>query len=145
MVNKRKRTPPKRWVPLNRRYPSWLAMDLMYKHNRLQRPNEIDELRDLVGEANERYHDSPLQWPFDLDNSQLKRGITHAKKTNFFNNIDQIKGKPGWWNPTPTQEQEYWKNYNNAVIHDYGKHLNFNEKRDAYEVLDNHVLRKFRW
>jgi len=146
MVNKRKRKTPVRYVNPNRRYPSWPALDIMYKHYRVyHKPKLIDELKDLVGDANELYHESILQWPFDLENSQLYTGISRAKKANFFNDIMQMHGKPGWWNPTPTQEQQYWRNFNNAVQHDFKKHLNYRETHEAYEKLDNHVMHKFKW
>jgi len=138
MVNKRKRKTPVRYVNTTRRYPSWKALNTMSQHFRTSRkPELINELRDLVGEANERYHESPLQWPFGLENSQLRAGISRAKKENFFNRIDQMRGNTGWWNISPDQQNQYWLDYNDAVQNTYKKHLNARDTFVAYERLND--------
>jgi hypothetical protein len=141
MVNKRKRKTPARYVNPNRRYPSWKALNTMSQHfNTSRKPELINELRDLVGEANELYHESPLQWPFNLQNYHLRAGISRAKKENFFNRIDQMRGTPGWWNPLTNQNQQYWLDYNDAVQNTYKKHLNLRDTFVGYERLNN-ILR----
>jgi len=143
MVNKRKRTPPKRWVNINRYRKAREALDQIYKYHRYyQKPNQINELHDLAKYAQNNFESGGLQWPFDLEDDQLQTGISRANTENF-----HVQG--GNWHKgypfNPTSDQLYWINYNNAIQNDYKKHLHFRKNAEDFERLDNHVLRKFRW
>ena len=155
MANKRKKTTPKRYESFNRVQKRRQALDQIHKYHLVHHSrNQIKNLTDLTAEANELYHESPLQWPFFLEDSELKSGITKANRENFHMKVNIMQGKPGFSNPMPGnprsnnqrfQNQLYWLNHNDALQHSFKKHLNVRTNRKAYERLDDHVLRKFRF
>ena len=154
-VNKRKYRLPVRYINRNhgnhgnpRITPqhhknSWEALNVMYKHYQLHRhPKQYDELLDLVGEANEHYHEGPLQWPFDLDSTALRNSISNAKNANFHATGGNWHGGYPF---KPTHSQKYYWKYNNAIQKHFEKHLNFRNELKAWENVDNNILHKFRW
>jgi len=153
-INKRKYKLPVRYVPPNRRYPSWKALNIMYNHHRRHNnPSQIKELSDLADLRQWEYGDGPLSNPFELEDQFLKTGINRAKRENFHMKVDIMRNKPGWFNPLPGNERSgdwfdyknHWITYNDDVQHDYAKHLKTRQQHRDYERLDNHILRKFKW
>lgn len=155
MVNKRKQTPPKRWVNINTIRKRREALNQIYRYHRHhEKPKQINELHDLATEAQLRYESGGIQWPFDIEDDQLETGISRAHRENFHMNVDNMQSKPGWWNPSPGnprsnnrffEDKKYWIDYNKAIQNDFGKHLHFRRNAADFERFDNHVLRKFRW
>lgn len=156
MVNKRKRTPPKRWVNINRYRKKREALNQIYQYQKTYvRPNQIRKLHDLAKYAQNNFEDD-LTWefetlnPFELDDAQLQSGIERAARENFHMKVDIMRGKPGWpyalpgnknsMNPFFHINNGYWLDYNNAIQDDYKKHLNFRNQKKDFERLYNHVL-----
>ena len=152
MVNKRKRTPPKRWVNVNRYRKKREALNQLYKYQKTYvRPNQIKKLHDLAEYAQNNFESGGLSWPFELDDAQLQSGIERAARENFHMKVDIMRGKPGWpyalpgnknsMNPFFHINNGYWLDYNNAIQDDYKKHLNFRNQLKDFENLYNDVLK----
>ena len=150
-VNKRKHRLPVRYrAPFLRHKAKMEALYAMTNHYQVKtHPEQMRNLNEQTDLNIQQFPDpGPLHDPSQYTDSFLRIHKKRAKDENYHMRINDMYSRPGWFNLMPGnpntinwKEDNYWLDYNDAVIKTYGAHLKMRNDKKGYEKLD--WLRKY--